>query len=557
MMWPSMSNLPCPPHIQEPRTQASQSGEWRRRAWGYSLLIGVCFSAAYGQAGLYYSNQNQYFLHGIAAVGEPSLQLDWLTQTADPTPLFSLLVEAMAWLRAPWLFHVQLALLAGVYLGGLTSIFFYLVGPEAAGRRWPLFLTAMIAIHSALGRWLSYQWFGLDYPWYLQAGVAGQYVLGAMLQPSVFGVLLVAAVGFFVHGRRMLAALAVAAAATVHPTYLLPGAMLTAGFVAARLTQKDIRGAFVQAIVTLALVTPVVAFVLCRFGPTSAETYREAQRILVEVRIPHHCRPDLWLDFIAGLQIAWMALALGLTWRTCLFPILATSLGIAAVLTTVQWVTGSDALALLFPWRISSVLMPIATAVALARLVGVARWPLDNKQGYAFAVMLALAAAGLWITLTGRAFRVSDDEQSLYDFVRGSVALGDVYLLPVAVPNLAATTRGSLSSDFKPPAAKRADSRIVPIDLQRFRLATGAPIFVDFKAIPYKDVDVLEWRQRLTEAERWQAAFAAGKIDDALPELRQRGITHIVVPAGQPLIGDGVREIHADGVYRVYRIVPA
>ena len=28
------------------------------------------------------------------------------------------------------------------------------------------------------------------------------------------------------------------------------------------------------------------------------------------------------------------------------------------------------------------------------------------------------------------------------------------------------------------------------MDFQRFRLATGAPIFIEFKAIPYKDIEV-------------------------------------------------------------------
>ena len=34
---------------------------------------------------------------------------------------------------------------------------------------------------------------------------------------------------------------------------------------------------------------------------------------------------------------------------------------------------------------------------------------------------------------------------------------------------------------------------MIPVGLQRFRLHTGAPIFVDVKSIPYKDVDVIEW----------------------------------------------------------------
>ncbi len=85
----------------------------------------------------------------------------------------------------------------------------------------------------------------------------------------------------------------------------------------------------------------------------------------------------------------------------------------------------------------------------------------------------------------------------MLDFVRANGTPGDLYLIPVRVPDLARATRGSLSSDFKPLPDKRRDQKIIPIDLQRFRLYTGVPIYVDFKSIPYKDTDVLEWHDRL------------------------------------------------------------
>ena len=36
-----------------------------------------------------------------------------------------------------------------------------------------------------------------------------------------------------------------------------------------------------------------------------------------------------------------------------------------------------------------------------------------------------------------------------------------------------------------------------PAKMQDFRLETGAPAYIEFKSIPYKDVDVLEWRRRV------------------------------------------------------------
>ena len=83
------------------------------------------------------------------------------------------------------------------------------------------------------------------------------------------------------------------------------------------------------------------------------------------------------------------------------------------------------------------------------------------------------------------------------EFVRLNKEPGDVYFLPVKLPDRSKKPRGfvhSLSADFKPMPARKQDSRLIASDLQQFRLHTGAPIYVDFKAIPYKDVEVIEWR---------------------------------------------------------------
>src|SRR5437867_1808576 len=64
------------------------------RAAAAFLFWACVFAAVYCQAPLYYSNQNQYFLHGLADAGVGFLGDDWLANTKDPTPVFSLLVAA-------------------------------------------------------------------------------------------------------------------------------------------------------------------------------------------------------------------------------------------------------------------------------------------------------------------------------------------------------------------------------------------------------------------------------------------------------------------------------
>jgi hypothetical protein len=518
----------------------------------------LLFAAAYGQAPLYYSNQNQYFLHGLAEAGVGDLSHDWLANTLDPTPAFTALVAVTAGELEPWTFYIYHGILLAVYAAGIVGLYAYLAGRKSAVKRWPWFLALFVLVHSAAIRWASYRLFGQDYPWYLQAGVAGQYLLGAMLQPSVFGVLLIVSLALFVHDRPLLAGGSAALAATCHSTYLLPAGLLVAGYLAALLLEGRRREALVTGAFALVLVAPITVYVLMNFGPTSAETFAEAQDILVNLRIPHHARPDLWLDLVALLQIGWIVFATFLTWRTRLFPVLFVVLLLAGLLTAAQVATGDNTLALLFPWRVSAVLMPVATAVILARVVGM--FP-AGEGGLARAVpplvLVLLAAAGVGISLGGLAFRGGAEEAGVLDFVRDNHQPGEVYFVPVRVPNLAATTRGSLSSDFKPPAEKRQDARIIPLDFQTFRLATGAAIYVDFKAIPYKDVEVIEWRDRLRFAEAVQKKLQSGDAAEAVAELRDRGVTHLVWPADQPLNLPGVESVYADDAYRVYRLSPA
>ena len=71
---------------------AADSSRWARCL--EALLLALAFAVAYTQSPLFYSNQNQYLLHGLAKGGYGHLSHDWLANTHDPTPVFSALVAA-------------------------------------------------------------------------------------------------------------------------------------------------------------------------------------------------------------------------------------------------------------------------------------------------------------------------------------------------------------------------------------------------------------------------------------------------------------------------------
>jgi hypothetical protein len=515
--------------------------------------LGIAFAVAHTQAPLYFSNQHQYFLHGHAQAGVGHLEHDWLAKTLDPTPVFSAFVEFSERYLHEFIYQLVFFALIVVYFFSLMGIGSLLI-PEGPKRRTTLFFLAvfLIVAHSGIARYVSARLLDADYPWFVQAGVANQYVLGPGLQPSAIGVLLLASVAVFAHGRPTLAIVLSSATCAVHPTYLLAAAFFTIAYLFQLWRSNGIRSAILHAALALVLVVPVVVYSATTFAPTSLQQFRDAQQIIADFRIPHHTKFARWFDSIAAAQIAWIAFAIVLARRTRLFGLLLIPAALSLALSLVQLAMDNDTLALLFPWRISSVLVPLATAIIFARIASLI--PQSRATRIAgWVLALGAAGGGIVIMAEGLAYGSDDREQPALEYVREHKQPGDVYLIPVRMPSSAPGPRGVYSASFMPPPVGKQKT-FISVDLQRFRLFTGAPIYVDYKSIPYKDVDVIEWRRRLGQTEKWYKAKDWSN-PAMLKEMRDEGITHVVMPADGPELGAGFEEKFADDYYRVYRIV--
>src|SRR5262249_4188876 len=140
-----------------------------------------------------------------------------------------------------------------------------------------------------------------------------------------------------------------------HATYLLAVGFLVFGFLVATLKARENSGprAFAGLLAASVFAVPIAAYTLFTFGPENQNTFDQAQRVLAEVRIPHHCNIDRWFDVVAALQLGWAAVGLALLWGSRLFLPLLIAAALGTVLTLVQYDTGSPTFALAFPWRIS------------------------------------------------------------------------------------------------------------------------------------------------------------------------------------------------------------
>ena len=512
------------------------------RLWPFALV----FALSYTQPALYYSNQNQYFLHGAALAGRGDLARDWLAGTPDPAPLFTALVALCEGYLGPAPVYLAMGLACALYFAALVKLAgAFGPAPRTPGGWW--LLAALVTLsHCGILRWLSVLAVGVDYPWYLQSGVANQYLLGAGLQPSVAGVLLLVALATYANRQPRLTALALVLAVTLHSTYLLSAALLTGAMIARDLLDSPRRDVARFAVLVGVGVLPTVAYVAYLFDPFGdPELSRTAQHILVSERLPHHGEPARFFDGAAKVQALAILVTLLATIRTRLGQVLAIASAGMLALTAVQLATGSPSLALLFPWRLSAVLVPVATLVGAAGLVRLAEPRPGFAKGAATVVLVAALVGAAWVQLAGAAYQENPAEAGVTEFVRAHRQPGDVVLLPTKVPETPARLR-IVSASFVP---VRPVSRPF-FELQSFRLATGCAVYVDFKSIPYAPRDVIEWRRRVAECERWYPMLARGDAG-ATGEMRAAGVTLVVAPAGVGV--PGATPVYADEWYGAWR----
>jgi hypothetical protein len=308
--------------------------------------------------------------------------------------------------------------------------------------------------------------------------------------------------------------------------------------------------------VALAVAIPVVVYTLVMFRPSGPKLFASSQYTLAVVRIPHHANIHKWFDLVAALQVAWIVLGIALVRKTRLFvPLLvAAGGGLALTLYHAAAVAGghdSYTLALLFPWRISVVLVPVATAVVAVRLADLL--PGRVAAGAGGALFVALAAAGIVVMAMGLGYRMNESEVPVLEWVREHAGPDDVYLIPTRIPPVGSGPRGSASNSFTPPPRPTPGSNLIPVDLQRFRLATGVPIYADFKSVPYADTEVADWYGRVGQVEKWYAEpdwDKAGVRD----QLLKAGITHVLIPRHQAIRASFLEQVYADDAYAVYRV---
>ncbi len=493
---------------------------------GSLILLTLVFAFTHGQHPLYSSNQNTYFLHGLADAGMGALHNDWLAQTADPFPLFSALVRYSYQYCGAWFFYALYSALLALYC--FTMLFIAHFQFKISWRSQSFYLLALmwVLFHSASYSYLTGHGLAMAVDLNPTVGLAGQYVLGPVLQPSVFGIFLLVSIAFYVRQARVYALLCLAVAVAMHSSYLLSAVSLALVYCFDFYTTKGGRSAAAYAALASLLFAPGLIYAVLNFGPSSAVTFSEAQQILLEQRIPHHADPRHWFGWDDVAKLILILSATAVLRRTRLFAVLALPLGIGALLTLVQVVTASTSLALLFPWRVSAFLTPLALLILLSRLVLFAKSKASALKRLR-APRLTIAIAVLFLLLiahnaviTAKRFERArkDPAAALYSFVKRHMQATDVYLIPPG--------------------------------LEDFRLQSGAAIVVDYKSHPYRDKELIDWWERLRRVRGFYDNEDPSEAAILLRTIaREYSATHYVVPSDASMTLPGYEVLFNDGHY--------
>jgi hypothetical protein len=470
--------------------------------WPVASIVAVVAAAAgVGFGRPFASNQNTYLLHAVGP-SLPQLQDDWLLHTTDPVPVFT----AVARLAGGTIgFAVESFVLTLAAFAGLFLIAWTLLRTAPRTVRCavpPLAVLLLSAVCYLLTRVPVLSWVQ---PF---RGLGGQYLMSvpSLFQPSDCGALIllgaaIATAAVTSRFRRplwMVAAALTVTACALHPTYLAPLAVALLGFAVADLSaSRTIRrfgwyaGTGVAAIALVVATNPVVRGSFTHHGG-------EPQRYLAFERIPHHTLVSHWdpRDAVfAILVIAGAGLTVWLTGAWWAATVLSVCLMVAAVTALTVEVTRNVALAMMFPWRITVFLVPVATITVIVCLV---RLFVERLRHVSTAMLPVCACMSL-----------------------ACLAVGASLTVNAADPTSSRAVRGVR-------AARPSGVGLIPLELDNVRLNTPAAVFVDWKSHPYAPADLTEWQRRIT------AARVAETDDAAFCRLiDQEKITWVMLSRGR------------------------
>lgn len=202
-----------------------------------------------------------------------------------------------------------------------------------------------------------------------------------------------------------------------------------------------------------------------RFFPTDLETFESANRILAFTRIPHHSDPLQWTNWWDFGKLLFAVAAIAATTDALLKSTLVSCLSLAIGGTLLVIFTRSADIALIAPWRVSILIVPVAIAILTGTLVErlLVKFTQQALLTFSFAICTIFIASYSFIN-TINTFETRSGLRFI-QLARNNHRSSDVYL----------------TSPYN----------------ESFRLEAMTAQFVSWKTHPYLDTEVIEWKRRI------------------------------------------------------------
>jgi hypothetical protein len=92
-------------------------------------------------------------------------------------------------------------------------------------------------------------------------------------------------------------------------------------------------------------------------------------------------------------------------------------------------------------------------------------------------------------------------------------------------------------------------------DYDNFRLYTGIPIYINWKSTPYKDVEYLQWYQRVQLANQFYGASGPQRCELLNQIVADGGVTDVVIQGKLATLDcPSAKEVFRDTRYSVYAL---
>jgi len=299
------------------------------------------------------------------------------------------------------------------------------------------------------------------------SGVAGQSVINQTLQPSSFGVFFFVSLALYLNSNLILSVLSLCLAVYFHPTYLIHSIFFITGYSIYNLLYKNYKNLIKINIIFLLFILPVILFLYKNFIINENHINDIAQEILVEKRIPHHANIQYWFSYKDLIAISILFIGLILIRDNKLFftPIFTISF-LTISISLIQYLSNSNFLALLFPWRSSVFLIPLSSLIILTILIKKTKFIqiFNYKTTMSFFIIIFSIFFYKNIFLEEKYNERLKDKNNLFTFLTES---REIKLL------------------------------ISPTYIEDIRLNTSIPIFVNWKFHAFRNNEIVKWYNRI------------------------------------------------------------